>query len=229
MQFRRTFALWGATFALVLIPSAAALAAGTNVSVRVEGLTRTLLPRTVVHTHSGSITKGGTPAGACSAASAAGALDVATHHSWNGTYGTFGLSVTDILGETHQIAPPRYYWSIWVDNRYAPAGICGLKLHRGEQLLFAAVSDKGFPYPIVITGPARATTGHPFKLRVFYYKGKGAAKPLAGARVRGAGLSAVSDKHGNVSLAAQRTGRLAYTASEPGYIRSAPVSVRVSG
>ena len=63
MWIRRTLALGSALVALSLIFAGAAVAAGTSVSVRVEGLTRTLLPTTVVHTHSGSITKGGTPAG----------------------------------------------------------------------------------------------------------------------------------------------------------------------
>ncbi len=225
MQVRRTFALWGATVALVLVPSAVVRAAGTSVSVRVEGKTRTLLAATVVHTRAGSITKGGTPPGACPATSAAGALDVATHHRWNGSYGTYGLSVTSILGETHPIAPPRYYWSIWVNNRYAPAGVCGLKLHRGEQLLFAAVSDKGSPYPIVITGPRHATAGHPFALKASYDNAKGVAKPLSGVRITGA--SEVTSRRGTVMITAPRAGALKLTASRRGYIR-AETTVRVA-
>jgi hypothetical protein len=222
------FALCGATVALVLVSTAVALAAGTTVSVRVEGKTRALLSTTVVHTHSGSITKGGAPAGACPSTTAAGALDLATNHRWNGSYSSSeGLSVTQILGETHPFTS-KYYWSIWVDNRFAPAGVCGLKLHHGEQLLFAAVPDKGTEYPIVITGPGHATTGHPFDLKVAYINAKGAAKPLAKAHVAGAGLNAVSNKQGFVSVAAQHTRRLKYSATESGYIRSASVSVLVS-
>ncbi len=232
MHVRRTFALGGATVALALILgfSTASLAAGTSgttVSVRIEGKNRTLLPATMVHTHSGAITKGGTPKGACPGTSGAGALDVATHHKWNGSYGSLGLSVTSILGETHTFTSGNY-WSVWVNNRYAPAGVCGLKLHRGEQLLFAAVSDKGSPFPLVLTGPSHATTGHPFNLKVSYFNAKGVSKPLAGARVRGSGFSAVSNKQGVVSLAAQRTGKLKYNASDKGYIRAATLTVRVS-
>jgi hypothetical protein len=233
MHVRRTFALGGAIVALALVLgfSTASLAAGTSgttVSVRIEGKNRTLLPATVVHTHSGSITRGGTPKGVCPATSAAGALDVATHHKWNGSYGSFGLSVTQILGETHPLSPPRYYWSIWVNNRYAPTGVCGLKLHRGEQLLFAAVSDKGSPFPLVLTVPSQATAGHPFNLKVSYFNAKGVSKPLAGAHVAGPGLNAVSNKQGVVSVAAQHTGKLKYNASEKGYIRAATLTVRVS-
>jgi hypothetical protein len=229
MQFRRTLVLCGATAALVVAPGAVALAAGTTVSVRVEGKSRTLLPATVVRTHAGSITKGGTPVGVCPATTAAGALDVATRHHWNGSYSSsLGLSVTQILGESHPFNPPRYYWSVWVDNKFAPAGVCGLKLHRGEQLLFAAVPDAGTEYPIVTSGPKRATKGRPFTVKVLYYNAKGAKKPLAGARVRAAGLSATSNQRGVVSITAQRTGKLTYSATKAGYIRSAQVTVPVS-
>jgi hypothetical protein len=226
MRIRRILVLAGAIAALCLILVSAALAAGTSVSVRVEGLKRTLLPATVVHTHSGSITKGGTPAGTCPATSGAGALDVATHHRFNGSYSSSqGLAITQILGESHAFASPDY-WSLWVDNRYAPAGVCGLKLHRGEQLLFAAVSDKGSPFPIVITAPRSATTGHPFNVKAYYYNAKGARKPLPGVSFKG--TSGTTSKQGVVSLAAQRKGKLKLTGTLNGYIRSATATVSVS-
>jgi hypothetical protein len=222
----RRFALAGVSLALVAGAPTAALAAGTSVSVRVEGLTRTLLPTKVVHTHAGSITKGGTPAGSCSATTAAGALDVATGHRWSGTYGTFGLSVTQIFGETHTFSS-QDYWSIWVDNKFAPAGICALKLHAGEQLLFAAVPIKGTEHPLVITGPKQATAGHRVQLKVTYFNAKGVARPLAGATVHGGGGSALTGANGAVSVTAPKAGKPTYTAAKAGYIRSAAVTVRV--
>ncbi|MGB9185598.1 MAG: hypothetical protein WCB67_16195 [Solirubrobacteraceae bacterium] len=204
----------------------AALAAGTTVSVRVEGLTKTLLATKVVQTHSGAIRTGGTPAGACPATTAAGALDVATAHRWSGTYGTYGLSVTQIFGETHTFTS-KDYWSIWVDNKFATAGICSLKLHRGEHLLFAAVPIKGTEFPIVISGPKHAAAGRSFTLKVSYINAKGAVKPVAGARVHGSGASGVTNAAGTVSVTATHKGMLAYTAAKTGFIRSAAVTVRV--
>lgn len=228
MPVRRILALGGATFALLLISAAAAVAAGTTVSVRVEGLNRTLLPTTIVHTHAGTITKDGTPGSTCPATSAAGALNVATHGRWGGSYSmTEGLSVTQIFGETHTFLHSKYYWSFWVNNTYASSGVCGQKLHAGEQLLFAAISQKGNPFPIVLSGPSQATAGQPFDLKVSYFNARSKATPLAGAHIRGAGLNAVSNRQGIVSVTAQHTGRLKYTATKPGYIRSAPVSLRV--
>lgn len=204
----------------------AALAAGTSVSVRVEGINRTLLPTKVVHTHSGAIRTGGTPAGACPATTAAGALDVATVHRWSGTYGSYGLSVTQIFGETHTFTS-KDYWSVWVDNKFASAGICSLKLHRGEQLLFAAVPIKGTEYPIVMSGPKHAAAGQSFTLKLSYINNKGAVKPVAGARVRGNGAAGVTNAAGTLSVTATHKGKLAYTAAKTGFIRSGAVTVRV--
>ncbi len=217
----RRIALAGVSLALVVGAPTAALAAGTSVSVRVEGVNRTLLPTKVVHTHPGSITKGGTPAGACSATAAAGALDAATHGSWDGAYSSgLGIEVTSILGETDKYSPNGHYWSIFVDNRSAQSGICGLKLHKGERILFAAISASGTTLVSGLSGPAHASVGHTFTLKAVAYPAHGNAKTLAGATVRGPGLHAVTDKHGKVTVSPQRTGKLTYTVSEKGYVRA---------
>jgi Domain of unknown function (DUF4430) len=222
MKRSRSLALGGLTAALVLTP-AVALAAAPTVSVRIEGASRTLLPATNVRGHTGSITKGGAPAGACPATTAAGALDVATHHKWNGSYGTYGLSVTSILGESHPFTSSEY-WSIFVNGRYASAGICGLKLRSGEQILFAAVPDKGTEYPIVLSAPAHATTGHGFTVKATYFGAKGGAKPLAGVAVKGAGTT---NAKGITTVTATKKGKLSLIASRAGYIRD-EVTVAVS-
>jgi hypothetical protein len=228
MSITRRIALAGVSLALVAGAPTAALAAGTTVSVRVEGLTKTLLASKVVHTHSGSITKGGTPAGSCSATTAAGALDVASNHRWSGSYGTYGLSVTQVFGETHSLSPSsKDYWSIWVDNKFAPAGVCGLKLHRGEQLLFAAVPVMGTVFPIVITAPKHASTGHAFKVKVTYFNAKGVAKPLAGATVHNGAGTVTTGTSGTVSITPKHSGKLTYTAAKTGYIRSTTATVSV--
>ncbi len=222
MKSSRMIALGGAGVALALMPAAALAASPTTVSVRIEGKTRTLLPATNVRTHAGSITKGGAPAGKCPATTAAGALDAATHQRWNGSYGSLGLSVTSVLGETHPFTSS-YYWSIFVDDRYAPAGICGLKLKRGEQLLFAAVPVKGNEYPIVLSAPRHATAGHPFKVETYYYGAQGGAKPVAGISIKDGG---VTNAKGITSVTAPKAGKLTLTASHTGYIRTeATVSV----
>lgn len=225
MRITRTLAVAGATVALAALP-AAAIAAGTSVSVRVEGLKRTLLAPTVVHTHSGSITKDGAPAGSCPATNAAGALDQATRHNWSGTYSSgLGIEITKILGEAHTYSAHGYYWGIWINNRFAQSGVCDLKLHAGDHLLFAPAPGTGTVYPTGISGPSTVTAGSHFRVKVVHYNAKGVAKPLAGARVDGA----TSAKSGYVTLTAGHTGTMKLTANEKGYIRSAPLKVRVTG
>ena len=103
MKIRRFPLLGGATAVVALAAAVPALAGSPAVSVRVEGVNRTLLPATVVHGDAGSVTKGGTPAGTCPGSSGAGDLDAATHHNWAGTYSSgLGIEIEAILGETHK-------------------------------------------------------------------------------------------------------------------------------
>lgn len=236
MKIRRLLALVGAFAALGLITAAgtlaaapaASLAGAPAVSVRVEGLNRTLLAATTVRPGTGSITRGGTPPGACPVASGAGALDAATHHNWKGTYSSgLGIEVTSILGETHTFTSP-YYWSLLVDNRYASTGVCGLKLHPGEQILLAAVPQKGATKdPIVISAPSRAAVGHPFRVQVFIQGAKGRT-PLAGAVVAVGAKHGPTNRQGYISLAPSRAGRFTIVVSHRGDIRD-EASVTVTG
>ncbi len=234
MSVRSTFALAGASLVLAAAPSAVATAAGTassaagtSVSVRVEGVSHALLAPTTVHTHAGSITTGGTPAGTCPATTAAGALDVATHHRWNGKYSSgLGIEITQILGETDKFASG-HYWAVYVDHGYAPAGICGLKLHPGEQILFAAVPAKGtvFPFPLTLSGPSKVTAGKAFTLRVSAYNAKGVAKPVSGVHV--SGTRHASNAHGLITVTQSHRGTAHFTASGTGYVRSAPLALTI--
>jgi hypothetical protein len=202
-----------------------------TVTVRVEGLTKTLLVPATVTTHTGSITKDGTPAGACPATSAAGALDVATHHDWSGTYDkSYGLEVISILGESHPFTPAKDYWEVFVNNVAAEAGVCDLTLHTGQQLLFAAVPDNGpSEYPIALKLPAHVVAGHAFTAKVVYYDAKGKAKPLAGATVTTGSHHGRTGSNGTIKLTGGKAGTFKFTATRKGYIRSAPVSLHVGG
>jgi hypothetical protein len=229
MHRKYMFALCGATAASVLLSTGAASAAsGPAVTVRVEGVNRTLLAPTAAHLHSGSITRGGAPSGACPAKSAAGALDAATHHKWVGTWSTSfnDYEVTSILGEAHSFST-KLYWSVWIDNRYATTGICGIKVHRGDQLLFAVEGSKTED-PIAIKAPSSATIGHAFTVMVVSYSTSGKSKPLAGATVSVAGASGKTDSHGTVPLTPSHAGTFTLQAAHPGYIRAAPVVVHVT-
>ena len=227
MNRNKFLALGGALAAVAALPVGQAIAAGgTKVTVRVEGKTKTLLAQKQVQTHSGWITKGGVPAGQCSAASGQGALDVATHHSWNGTFSTSlgSYFIKTILGETDN--GPKIYWSIFVNNASASTGACGIKLHAGDQLLFAATK---YPeYPIAIKSPATAKVGQQFNVTVVAYNAGGKSKPLAGATVSVNGHSGKTDSHGIVPLTPSHSGTYTLQAEKAGYIRAASVRLTVS-
>jgi hypothetical protein len=223
-----TAALGAAALALALAPAALA-ARGPTVTVRVEGVKRTLLAPTIAHTHTGWITKGGTPTGQCSATSATGALDVATHHRWRGTWDSSfnALFVSSILGETHTLKS-KDFWSVWVDNRFAQFGVCGLKLHRGEQLVFAAVPDTFKGHLLGLDVGHTAAVSQSLSVKVVWFNKRGKPRPLAGARVRGKGVNVVTDRHGIAHITPPGPGTLVLQASHKGDIRSAPTRVHVS-
>ena len=236
LQITRKLALGAASLGLMLVPTAA-LARGsqassvpkapTRVTVRVEGLTRTLLGSTAVTVPtSGWITKGGAKPGDCRAASAAGALDRATHHHWYGTWNSsFGdYEITWILGEGHPFTS-KNYWSIWLNGRFAPSGVCGMSLHRGDQLLFAAVPDTFNGYPLYLRAPHQARVGGTITATAGYF-GKSGFTPAGGVHVTAPGLNAITDRHGQVHIRITHTGTLVLHSHGTGYIRAAVVRVR---
>ncbi len=244
MKLARSLLMTGAPVTAGLALATTVLAAGSAppVTVRAEGATRTLLStRTVAVPTSGSITKGGTPRGACPADSAAGALSAATHGHWNGTYYKgLGIEVTTILGRT--LDPKRAYWEFFVNDRAASKGICETKLRRGESLLFAPVPSKGkAEAPIVVRAPKTVTAGKPFDVRAFVYTGKGnATKPLNRARAvwswsavrQGAGPKLTESRtrrrdEMRFTFSGASSAHLTLVVSAKGEIRSAPIAIKV--
>jgi len=228
MHTKTILALGGAALALA-VASPVALGAGSQVTVRVEGKKRTLLETKSIHTHGGFISRGGAPSGACPATSAAGALDVATKHRWVGTWSeSFNdYLIKSILGDTESSS--KFYWGIWINNAYATAGACGLKLHPGDRLVFAVDSVAHHEHPLAIKSPSHAAAGKSFDVKVMWFSDKGKSTPLAGAHLTGAGHGAVTNSDGIAHVVASKAGTLKLGASDNGYIRAAQVRVRVTG
>jgi hypothetical protein len=234
MHGKKKFAVAGAIAASLLVWSGAASAAsGTAVSVRVEGLKRTLLAPTLVHVHAGSITRYGAPSGACPASSATGALDNATRHHWVGTWSSSfsDYEVTSVLGERHTFTS-KYFWEIFVNNVAASSGACAVTLQRTDQLLFAAVPQTGTAYPIVLRVLGEPVVGRALEIKVYYRKGH-ASKPVSGAQVAGTGIApGTTDAHGIATITPTQAGKLVVRASAPKHdavtlIRSAPLTLLV--
>lgn len=215
---------------------AASAAAVPAVTVRVEGLKRTLLAPTLILARSGSVTRYGAPRGVCPQRSAQGALDVATKHRWGGKWeASFGsYEILSILGETHTFSS-KYYWELFANNVGASVGACGLQLRPGQQLLFAAVPQTvgTNAYPTAMRAPQNAVVGIPFKVKVVWFNAKGHAEPLAGAHVTGSGVSASTNGHGVATVIALRSGSLVLDAEHAwsattAFVRATPVTVHVA-
>ena len=148
------------------------------------------------------------------------AFDSATHHNWKGTYSSgLGVEITSVLGETHPFSAKGYYWGFWVNDKFASAGICDLKLKPGDQLLLAPAPGSGTTYPIVLTAPAKATAGRSFSVKAAYFKtSKGKAKALAGVKVTDAG--AVTAHNGDATVTVTKPGKVTLVATLKGYIRA---------
>jgi hypothetical protein len=199
----------------------AATTAGVStaaVTVRIEGQSKTLLDPTSATGEKGSITVGGTPAGKCPGSSAAGALDRATRHRWTGKYyaSVGGIFVSSILGE---MPSGNDYWTIFVDNKSSSAGLCSIKLRKGEQLLFAVTDGK--EYPAALTAPQTAKVGKSFKVKLVGYSAKGASKPLAGVTITGKGIKAVkTNGQGTATITDTHKGVLVLRSAPKGEIRT---------
>ncbi len=125
----------GTLAGLVVAAVLAAPAYAATVSVRIEGDAQTLLPRTVVTTTGQPVGKPGSPT--CPGNSALDAVNVATGGNWQGVYDAMfsSYSLDGLLGESHPIGGDRY-WSFWVNDGYAPSGVCGVPVQNGDSLLF---------------------------------------------------------------------------------------------
>jgi len=192
-----------------------------GVSVRVEGGNGTLMPAKTVRTPSGYIRKFGAPAATCPFSSAQGALAVATHGNWQGSWSTkySEYFITGILGVTASGAS--HYWEVFVNNVAATAGACEIKTGPGTQLLFADVPTKGpAQLPLGVSVPASATVGKQFFAKVVAYNANGRATPLAGATVTVGGKSGLTTANGQIPLTASRAGAYTIAVSKTGHIRT---------
>jgi hypothetical protein len=204
---------------------------GTRVSVRVEGISSTLLAETSVSATATSIDKDGKPADTCEGDTAAVALQDATKGSWTaGTYSSgLGYPVVGIRGESYPFTSD-YYWSFWVNGKPATTGICGATLHAGEHILFfpqcaeesASKCPQGQFNPAVLelTGPASARAGKAITLSVSSLANlTGKTSPGAGVKLSAAGHTVTTGASGKAKLTFAKAGSYKIVASAPNSIR----------
>jgi hypothetical protein len=241
LTFSRHLALGALAAALVpalVIPLAVQAAGGhavqasaTKVTIRVEGISSTLLSSTQVSTTSSPIDKDGKPADTCTGDTAAVALQDATHGDWTaGTYSAgLGYPVLGIRGESHPFTSA-YYWSLWIDGKPATTGICGATLHQGDSILLfpqcsqasAAKCPQGSFNPAVLDlrGPTVAKVGKQLTVTVKSLSNlTGKASAGAGVKLVAAGHTVKTNSSGTAHLTFRSAGTHRIVATAPDSIR----------
>lgn len=218
-----------------------AVAAGpADVTVRVEGSSATLVPRTAVRTDTAAVVKDGNPSHACSGTGAAGALEKATGGDWRGPwFDGLGYAVNTIKGETHAFPAPEYF-SLWINHRSASEGVCGTttELQQGDDVLFFVDRCVADPVTFLCTNPPVLPLGlktpgvvapdAPFTVSVVQYAPDGTPSPVEGATVTGGAEPATTDAAGNAVLAASGFEPFSLRATKPDRAPSATEPVCVS-
>ncbi len=203
-------ALAGALLSLLVLGALAApvALAGSPATVTVRvlaptggGSYETLMPITQVTTSTGEVVREGHP---CAGTSALGALDLATKGNWSGKFEYGDWFLTAINGGMFD-GP--YYWGFWVDNAYAPKGVCEIEPVSGDQLLFfpECFSETpgvcpATPEVLGIEAPPVAEVGQPVAITVNHYSSEGKHSPAAGVTVGGWGSSATTNFEGKATL-----------------------------
>jgi hypothetical protein len=228
---RRSLGLAAVIAAVAATP---ALAAPSPVTVRVEGATDTLIPRTALTTTTATVNKDGVAGHDCTGTSAAGALEQASGGQWTGTWSSPPLfySVDAIKGESHLFSSGQF-WGFFINDALASTGICGAELQTGDSVLLAPISASATSFGVLsVSVPATATLGQPLTVKVTRTKsdfaGPPTREPVAGATVSGGGASAITGADGSAQLVLGTRGPTSLRATDSGDIRSASEPVCVT-
>jgi hypothetical protein len=237
---RRVSSVFGVLFVIfsfLALGGVATALAGPTVTVRVEGESGTLLPRTTVTLNAPE------PVSGCPANSAAAAINLAVNGNWDhGEAGTGGGDFTEtILGETHEFTHESDTWAEWVDYKWGD-GICSDLLSEGDEVLMVADHEpEPFFAPIrlplaVSEAPASIQAGIPFTVKVSVVHipaeaevapGEGELEPAEGVTVSGAGATAITGPNGLATLTLASTGNATLRATKSGNAPSASFTVCV--
>ncbi|MGH2840909.1 MAG: hypothetical protein ACRDKY_08810 [Solirubrobacteraceae bacterium] len=215
---------------------APAVAAPADVTVRVEGSSATLVPRTAIRTNTATVNKDGTAGHDCTGTSAAGALEQATGGDWNGSwFDGLGYGVERIRGESHVFPEPDFF-TLWIDNRWSPLGVCQAELEQADEVLFFVDRCVVGPapdfacqnppvLPLGLSAPRTVTLGKPFTTRVVAYASSGTSSPAAQSTVAGGDVPATANAAGTATVVISTPGEHSLRASQSNRARSASVPV----
>lgn len=207
--------------AAIVAASAGATALAPAVTVRVEGTSSTLLLPSSVTLKAGNVDSDGIAGHTCSSLTAAGAIELATHGNWKGTWSKslHGYFISAVEGLALP-ATGAEYWAFWVNDAPASQGICGYKPKPGDSILFFpdCYGKKCPPNDGVlgVKAPPTVTAGHPATVTVTAYSdAAGKPSPKAGATVTGGGTSAKTAAGGTATITFANPGRFWLRVSAP--------------
>jgi hypothetical protein len=109
----------------------------------------------------------------------------------------FGLALCGVGGS---VASSKASWYLKVNHKNPEIGGEQVKLHKGDEVLWALVS---YPYPdeLSLEAPEEVAAGAPFTVKVYSYNEKGKRKPAAGVKVSGASEPTGPEGTATVTLA----------------------------
>jgi len=228
---RRSLGLAAVILAFAATP---ALAAPSPVTVRVEGTSDTLIPRTALTTTTATVNKDGVAGHDCTGTSAAGALEQASGGDWAGAWNAgLGYSVNAVKGETHTFGSGQF-WGFFINDALASSGICGVELQTGDSVLLAPISETATSFGVLgVSGvPATAPLGQPITVKVTRttsdFTGTVTSDAVPGATVSGGGASATTGADGSAQIVLGTRGPTSLRATDSGDIRSASEPVCVT-
>ncbi len=239
-------ALAGLAAAVLLV--APAVAAPSNVTVRVEGQDQTLVARTAIRTNDTPVAPepGGTRS--CKGTSAMGAIHQATGGDYAGEWGGLGFFVTTIKGEFHNDpfpADPARFWGFWLNYKHMDVGLCdpSLELQEGDDVLmlvdcFSAVAACESAQPLRLTNlPPTVAPGGSVTVKVDEYGLEDPSafptvtlsRPSEGATVSTGGQSVNTAADGTATLTLTQPGPVSIAVTKPNRVRTAGVTCVTTG
>ena len=218
---RMSLAVLAACVSLLMLAVTAHAAGPATVTVRVEGVTETKLPPTVVTTTTAPVVNDGNPH-ACAGTSALGALQLATGGNWSGPWyaPSMEYEIYSIEGESHAFSSG-FFWDFWINHAESLEGACKAEPQSGEELLFFPCSETApeCPSPLGIEAPASAGVGESVVATVKKYGG-GNGSTVAGATITGAAEEVKTDSSGNATLNFTHSGEATVRVSAPELVRT---------
>jgi hypothetical protein len=232
MKHRSTAGLAGLVLALLL--AAPAVAAGpATVTVRVEGPSGTIVPRTTVTTTTAPVNNDGQAGHECTGTSAAGALQLATAGDWSGEwFDGLGYQVHGIRGVFDDESSN--YWNFWLDYGASDVGVCDAELEARDDVLLFIDCFTSCRSPLRLSRvPATAAPGSTAGVLVETFQVVGVpqvttAVPAAGATVDVGGRQFTTGSDGIAQVTFEQVGPVAIRATKAAHVPSATEQTCVS-